>query len=219
MELTVRYGLEFNPFLKNSKEILYTGNEYKEALFRLDYLSRTKGFGLLTGSPGRGKTTVVRNWSASLNSSLYKVVYTSLSTVTVNDFYRNLATSLGAQAAYRKTENFYAIQNEIQRLSVEKKKTPVIIIDEANYISNAVLNDLKILFNFEMDSRDLAVVLLVGLPQLNNTLQLAIHEPLRQRIVMNYNLEGLTKEEGRAYIAAKLKGAALRSFSICPILT
>lgn len=83
----------------------------------------------------------------------------------------------------------------------------VIIIDEANYISNAVLNDLKILFNFEMDSRDLAVVLLVGLPQLNNTLQLAIHEPLRQRIVMNYNLEGLTKEEGRAYIAAKLKGA------------
>jgi type II secretory pathway predicted ATPase ExeA len=207
MELTVRYGLEFNPFLKNSKEILYTGNEYKEALFRLDYLSRTKGFGLLTGSPGRGKTTVVRNWSASLNSSLYKVVYTSLSTVTVNDFYRNLATSLGAQAAYRKTENFYAIQNEIQRLSVEKKKTPVIIIDEANYISNAVLNDLKILFNFEMDSRDLAVVLLVGLPQLNNTLQLAIHEPLRQRIVMNYNLEGLTKEEGCAYIAAKLKGA------------
>ena len=40
-----------------------------------------------------------------------------------------------------------------------------------------------------------------------NSLQLAIHEPLRQRIVMNYNLEGLTKEEGRAYIAAKLKGA------------
>ena len=147
------------------------------------------------------------------------MVYTSLSTVTVNDFYRNLAASLGAQAAYRKTENFYAIQNEIQRLSVEKKKTPVIIIDEANYISNAVLNDLKILFNFEMDSRDLAVVLLVGLPQLNNTLLLAIHEPLRQRIVMNYNLEGLTKEEGRAYIAAKLKAAALRSFSICPILT
>lgn len=63
------------------------------------------------------------------------MVYTSLSTVTVNDFYRNLATSLGAQAAYRKTENFYAIQNEIPRLSMEKKKMPVIIIDKANYIS------------------------------------------------------------------------------------
>lgn len=207
MELTARYGLEFNPFLKNSKEILYAGSEYKEALFRLDYLSGVKGFGLLTGAPGRGKTTVVRNWSAKLNPSLFKVIYTSLSTVTVNDFYRNLAFSLGAQAAYRKTENFHAIQDEITRLVLDKKKTPVIIIDEANYVSNAILNDLKILFNFEMDSRDRAVVLLVGLPQINNTLRLANHESLRQRIIMNYNLDGLTKEEGREYIRTKLKGA------------
>ena len=52
MELTVRYGLEFNPFLKNSKEILYTSSEYKEALFRLDYLSRTKGSGCSPDHPG-----------------------------------------------------------------------------------------------------------------------------------------------------------------------
>ena len=207
MELNARYGLEFNPFLKNSKEILFTGDEFNEAIYRLDYLAKTKGFGLLTGAPGRGKTTVVRNWASKLNPSLYKVVYTSLSTVTVNDFYRGLATSLGAQPAYRKTENFHTIQDEISRLALDKKKTPIIIIDEANYISNAVLNDLKILFNFEMDSRDRAVILLVGLPQLNNTLQLTIHEPLRQRIIMNYNLEGYSKEEGREYIAKKLKGA------------
>lgn len=79
-------------------------------------------------------------------------------------------------------------------------------MDEANYIGTAILNDLKILFNFEMDSRDRAVILLAGLPQLNNTLRLGIHEPLRQRIVMNYNLDGLSKEEGRAYIQEKLKG-------------
>ena len=84
MELTARYGLEFNPFLKNSKEILFEGTEYTEARFRLDYLAKTKGFGLLTGAPGRGKTTLVRSWSAGLNPSLYKVIYTSLSTVTVN---------------------------------------------------------------------------------------------------------------------------------------
>lgn len=207
MELTARYGLEFNPFLKNSKEILFRGNEFNEALFRLDYLSKTKGFGLLTGSPGRGKTTVVRHWASSLSPSLFKVVYTSLSTVTVNDFYRNLAASLGAQAAYRKTENFHSIQGEINRLALDKKKTPVIIIDEANYISNAVLNDLKIIFNFEMDSKDRAVLLLVGLPQLNHTLQLAVHEPLRQRIIMNYNIDGYTKDEGREYISSKLNGA------------
>lgn len=90
---------------------------------------------------------------------------------------------------------------------MEKRKTPIIIIDEANYVSNAILNDLKMLFNFEMDSRDRAVILLAGLPHLNSTLRLSIHEPMRQRIVMNYNLEELSKEEGRQYILEKLKGA------------
>ena len=122
-------------------------------------------------------------------------MYSSLSTLTVNDFYRNLATELGDQPAFRKTDNFKIIQDEINRLVLEKRQTHVIIIDEANYIGNAVLNDLKMLFNFEMDSKDRAVVLLSGLPQLNSTLRLSIHEPFRQRIVMNYNLEGMTKAE------------------------
>ena len=63
------------------------------------------------------------------------------------------------------------------------------------------------MFNFEMDSRDRAVILLSGLPQLNNTLRLAAHEPLRQRIVMNYDLDGMSKEEGRRYIQEELRGA------------
>ena len=207
MDYFTRYGLEFNPFIKNSKEILVTTSEYKETLFRLDYLAKTKGFGLLTGSAGRGKTTAIRTWAATLNPSLYKVVYSSLSTLTPNDFYRNLVKELGSEPAFKKPDNFRIIQEEITRLSLEKRKTPIIIIDEANYINNAILNDLKILFNFEMDSRDRAAILLAGLPKLNSTLQLQIYEPLKQRIVMNYNLEGLSKEEGRTYIEEKLKGA------------
>ena len=69
------------------------------------------------------------------------------------------------------------------------------------------MNDLKMLSNFEMDSRDRAVVLLAGLPLLNSTLRLTIHEPFRQRIVMNYNMEGISKEEGRTYISQKLADA------------
>ena len=207
MDYFTKYGLEFNPFIKNSKEILIDTTEYKETLFRLDYLAKTKGFGILTGSAGRGKTTAVRSWTASLNPSLYKVVYSSLSTLTPNDFYRNLVKELGNEPAYKKPDNFRIIQDEITRLAIEKRKTSVIIIDEANYINNTILNDLKILFNFEMDSRDRAAILLAGLPKLNSTLTLQIHEPLRQRIVMNYNLEGLTKEEGKTYILEKLKGA------------
>lgn len=174
MEYFTRYGLEFNPFLKNSREILVDTDERRETLFRLDYLAKTKGFGLLTGGAGRGKTTVIRTWAAGLNPSLYKVIYTSLSTLTANDFYRNLAQEPGAQPSFRKPDNFRTIQEEIARLSLEKRKTPVIIIDEANYINNAILNDLKILFNFEMDSRDRAAVLLAGLPKLNSTLRLSM---------------------------------------------
>ena len=129
MDYTARYGLEFNPFLKNSKEVLVETQEYKEVLFRLNYLLTTKGFGLLTGSAGRGKTTAVRNWASGLNTSLYKVVYSSLSTLTVNDFYRNLAAELGAQPAFRKTDNFKIIQGEINdrrggvaRIPLEKQK-------------------------------------------------------------------------------------------------
>ena len=207
MDYFTRYGLEFNPFIKNSKEILVHTTEYKETLFRLDYLAKTKGFGILTGSPGRGKTTAIRTWSSTLNPTLYKVVYSSLSTLTPKDFNRNLVKELGSEPAFKKPDNFRIIQEEITRLSLEKRKTPIIIIDEANYINNAILNDLKILFNFEMDSRDRAAILLAGLPKLNSTLQLQIHEPLKQRIVMNYNLEGLSKEEGKTYISEKLIGA------------
>lgn len=207
MEYWVRYGLEFNPFLKNSREILVGTKEYREVLFRLDYLAKTKGFGVLTGAPGRGKTTALRSWADSLNPSLYKVVYSSLSTLTVSDFYRSLVTALGGQPSFRKPDNFRLIQEEISRLALEKRRTAVFIIDEANYLGNATLNDLKIIFNFEMDSKDRAVVLLAGLPQLNNNLRLSIHEPLRQRIVMNYHLDGLSREEGRVYISEKLRGA------------
>lgn len=163
MEAFSRFGLEFNPFLKNAKEIPVDTKECREALFRLDYLAKNKGFGILTGAAGRGKTTAVRRWKASLNPSLYKVIYQSLSTLTVNDFYRSLAEELGLQPSFRKPDNFRTIQEEITRLALEKRKTPVIIIDEANYVSNAILNDLKILFNFEMDSKDRAAILLVGL--------------------------------------------------------
>lgn len=202
-----RYGLEFNPFIKNTKEIIMESSEYKEVIGRLNYLVQNKGFGLLSGSPGKGKTTIVRSWSNTLNPSLYKVVYISLSTLTIMEFYRNLADHLGVLPAHRKTENFKLIQEAIKRYANDKKITPVIILDEANYMKNGVLNDIKMLFNFDMDSRDKAVVIFVGLPQLNNMMRLSIHEPLRQRITMNYHLEGFQKQEMKNYIHKRIEGA------------
>ena len=179
MNYTGRYGLEINPFIKNGKDVLVETNEYKEVKFRLNYLLQTKGFGVLTGGAGRGKTTSVRQWANELNPAAYKVVYISLSTVTVIEFYRQMAMNLGIDPYYK---------------------------NEANYMKSGILNDLKILFNFEMDSKDYAVVLLVGLPQLNNQLRLSSHEPLRQRIIMSHNLENLNEEEAKRYIKEKLDG-------------
>ena len=210
MDYTARYGLEFNPFIKNSKDIIINTAEYKEISYRLNFLINTKGFGLITGSPGKGKTTAIRTFTSKLNDSLYKVIYTSLSTITNNEFYKSLALNLGAIPAFRKMDNFKLIQDEINRLSIEKHKTPIIIIDEADSINYHILNDLKIIFNFDMDSKDRAVLLLVGLPKLNNTLNLSIHEPLKQRLIMNYNLEGLTKEESKNYIITKINNAGCK---------
>lgn len=202
-----RYGLEFNPFAKTGKATPVETKEYKEALYRLQILTQTKGFGVLTGGVGCGKTTIVRSWTTALNASLYQVVYSCISNLSAFEFYQNLARELGLEPARYKSKNFRLIQDEILRLSTEKKKTPVIIIDEANYIRNATLNELRLLFNFDMDSSDRAIILLTGLPSLNSAFSLSVNEPLKQRLIMNYNLEGLSKEEGRYYIGKKLTSA------------
>jgi len=207
MSYHVRYGLNFNPFIKNSKDVFVQTPDDLEVHHRLNYLLENKGFGVITSPAGRGKTTTIRHWAKNLNTSIYKVVYTPLSTLTVLEFYKQLAALLGLEPANRKSDNFKLIQAEIRRFAIEKRITLICIIDEANYVSSAILNDLKMLFNFDMDSKDHAVILLVGLATLNNTLRLAANEPLRGRITMNYHLEQLNKIEGRNYIQGRLDAA------------
>ncbi len=202
-----RYGLEYNPFIKNANEVLVKTNAYNEVTTRLNYLATNKGYGLITGGAGKGKTTTIRNWIKGLHTAQYKVVYISLSTVTVQDFYRQLAHALGGEVKHRKIDNFKTIQECITRYVLEKRITPVLIFDEANHISSSILNDFKMLFNFEIDARDRSVVLLVGSPQIHSLLRLNAHESLRQRITMNYQMEGLSKQEVKEYIEEKMKGA------------
>lgn len=202
-----RYGLEYNPFLKTSKQIYLDTSESREVVERLSTLGETKGIGILTGEPGNGKSTAFKTWSSSLSPSLFKVSYNSLSSLTVMDFYRQIAGKLGIEPRFHKNDLFNDIQEEIHRLAIEKRITPVIIIDEADQLSHKVLHDLQSLLNFDMDSRDLAILLLVGQPRLNNTLNQNMHESLRQRIIMNYHMGGLTKEESRTYINTKLEKA------------
>lgn len=217
MDYHTRFGLEFNPFLKNDKkDILVETKEYQECKTRLDYLVNSRGFGLITGESGRGKTSTIRHWSKTLSPSLYNVIYISLSTITVDQFYYQLAEYLGLDPQPRKTKNYKNIQNLIRNIAIERRKIPVIILDEANYMNSSILNDLKMLFNFEMDSKDYAVILLVGLPTLINTLNTKTNEPLRQRIIMNYHVEGINKNDVKKYVDEKLESAGVLAETFTP---
>ncbi|MDR2821459.1 MAG: AAA family ATPase [Mycoplasmataceae bacterium] len=202
-----KFGLTYNPFIKNSKDVTFKSETFVQGMARLNRLIELKGIGIVSGEPGIGKTSLVRNLVKDLNKSLYKVIYIPLSTLTINEFYRDLSIRLGLEPRYKKSDNFRQIQKEILRLVDENKITPIIIVDEANYIKPETLHDLKMLLNFSMDSSDKIVLLLVGLPEINTFITYKVYEALSQRIVMNYNVTELTKDEIKQYILFKLKMA------------
>ena len=202
------WEMEYNPFQKNNgeKEIkTFNSSDYINANARLEHINKLGGIGLLTGHSGTGKTYALKNFTDKLNPSLYKVVYIPLSTVTVLEFYKTLAYGLDLDPPNKKVDMFKAIQERIINLVKDRGQTCLIIIDEAQYLQTDILNDLKLLLNFEMDSKDYVSFILVGQPLLNNVLTKKVHEALKQRIVMNYNFQGITHEEGKKYIEEKLK--------------
>ena len=202
-----RFGLEYNPFIKNnSSYFFFESKDAEEVKYKLDYLFKVKGIGIITGNPGLGKTTNLRNYINNLNKSLYKVVYLSMTTLTDIEFYKQAIIQFGYEPKHRKHDNYNQLQEIIKEYN-NKKITPVIVIDEANYLSNKILNDLKMIFNFEMDSIDNYILILSGLPVLISNLSSAIHEPLRQRIITSFNFENLSKDEVQSYIYGKIEKA------------
>jgi len=200
------WNMEYNPFTKEiSTDKLYKTEDFNEAKTRLDFLEKTKGIGLFTGSPGTGKTFTIKHFLEQLNPGLYKVIYIALTSVTTVDFYRALSISLNLEARSSKAKMFFAIQEYIKRIVLEQKKHLIIAIDEVQLLNSDVLTDLKILFNFEMDSKNMATVILIGLPVINHILSRNSHEDLNQRIVMNYDFKGLSKEDIRGYIKDRLQ--------------
>lgn len=99
---------------------------------------------------------------------------------------------------------FKNLQTYIYHLYRDKKKTLIIIIDEAQYLKTSVLYDLKMLMNFVYDSLNCFTLILSGESHLNNTLELTVHEALRQRIVTHYDFQGLSADEIPDYVRHKL---------------
>lgn len=206
MEPTLFFGLRQLPFQKSSRyRHLYKTEDIQQLEGRLEHLKKVRGIGLITGKPGTGKTAAIREFTNNLNPASFKVIYLQMTTVTVAEFFRMLSSELGLEPQYKKVDLFRQIQDEIRYQCEEKKCTPVIIIDEAQYLSNAILRDLVMLLNFEMDSRDCCILILSGLPGLNRILKQSINESLRQRIIVNYHANGMSRKEAGQYVEWCLK--------------
>lgn len=190
------YNISYNPFEKEASNIIFESKDYNNVKNRFDYLMKLRGLGLFTGNPGNGKTYTFKKLIDSYNPNLYKFIYIHSSTLTVNEFYRAICLGLGIDPPHKKVDMFRTIQESIIRLFKERKITPVIIIDEAQFLKSGMFHDLSLLLNFEMDSKNYVTVILLGLSYLSSVLSKNIYEPLRQRIIVNYDFTGLDKAKG-----------------------
>ena len=110
-----------------------------------------------------------------------------------------LPTERSRATAYR------AIRNEISRLVTEAKQLPVLIVDEAQHLRNDVLEDLRLLTNFNMDAERRLCMLLVGLTELRRRLAMAVHESLSQRLVVRHHIGSLERNELDDYLSHRLR--------------
>nr|WP_276324588.1 AAA family ATPase [Acetivibrio clariflavus] len=94
-------------------------------------------------------------------------------------------------------------------LYYNQRITPVIMLDEVQMLSNSILEEFRLLFNFKMDSENPFILILSGQSQIRNKLQLAVNAPLKQRIAVKYVMQGLKPEELPDYIGTRLKAAGL----------
>lgn len=203
------YSLSFNPFDKQmvQEKDRFRSKDMDEMHNRLDYLKDTRGIGVFTARPGMGKSFGLRCFSQSLNPNLYHMEYICLSTVSVMEFYRQFCSVLGVSDKGGKPGMFKAIQEQVWYLYKEKRQPLLLAIDEAQYLSTGILDDIKMLMNHGYDSVNCFTLILCGEPHLNNTLHKPVHEALRQRITVHYNFHGLSDGEVADYVLHKIRCA------------
>ena len=199
------YNMGSNPFAKGiASSDAHPTDDIRQVHARLDHLARTGGIGLITADPGTGKTFAVRSWADRANPNTTKVVYTCLSTVTNIDFYRMMCAELGLEGSFKKAQMFRDIQNCVRSLVEERRMRVVVVIDEAHLLHASILRDLQMLTNFDMDSKDMFAMVLVGHSVLAQYLNRQPYDSLRQRLVVNYRMRGMDEAATRDYVRSML---------------
>ena len=206
MKFITYYRLRYNPFSKESvtTKNVYRSRDFNEMENRLDTLADTRGIGVFTAPPGGGKTMALRCFMEELNPNLFKPQYIPLSTVSVSEFYKQWCDVLGVDSRGGKPRMLKNMKDQMLNMYKSKHQPLFLVIDEAQYLSTGILNDLKIILNFECDSLNVICLALCGEPYLINTLYKPVHEALCQRVTVHYNFIGLQDDEVVEYVKHKI---------------
>lgn len=211
------YEFKEMPFEKAiSPQSLYITGSHEEAISRLEYAIHGNRFAVLTGDSGSGKSTLLRHLIEKIDKNKYPVYYISDSDLTPRNFYWEVLNQMGCT-----TKKFYRgdakrqMHKEIWQLVGEKGKTPIIIADEAHLLSKEMLEEIRFLLNFKMDSYSPLSLILAGQSELRDTLSKQVYEAISQRVQVRYHLPSYERKETEEYIGKHLEnaGRSLELFS------
>lgn len=200
------FGLTRHPFGNEiDPDALFPSASSTELQVRLAHLLDLRGIGLVTGDSGGGKTTTCRKVLTALHPGQYRVIYVALSTGNVMDLYKTISWEMGLAVERSRAALYRQIRVEVTRLVQETRTRPILVVDEAHHLRPDVLEDLRLLTNYSMDSENRLCLLLLGHPELRRRLSMTVHEALSQRIVVRHHMAALTRDETPQYLAHRLR--------------
>lgn len=204
------HGLTSPPFGKAiSRSNLLVYPHLEEFADELATLVEEGGIGVLDGDMGIGKTTGLRHSLGLLDERCCQVCYAGYNRHPTA-LLQGVVETLGVTPARHRAALLRQVNQRVGRAFNEQRKKTLIILDDAHLLEDGLLEDMRLLTNFEMDAQDALVLLLVGHPALRKKLQQPVHLALWDRVRMHYRLEGLSREETSAYIDQHLRAAGGR---------
>jgi type II secretory pathway predicted ATPase ExeA len=178
---------------------------HQEAFKRLQLVLEHRYLGVLTGEVGSGKSTLVRRLFRSLDARQYQSVYMSMAGLKPKDFYGELLRHAGEEAPFSAAKAKRLWEEVLLNRQSQGERQLVVVIDEAQDLSPAMLLELRFVMNQHMDAASLFPLILVGQPELRKLLKMNKYEAVSQRIGMQYHLTGMNREETMGYIRHQCK--------------
>ncbi len=199
------FGLSEMPFnVTPDPRYLYLSPTHEDALAHLRYgIAEKKGFIVLTGEVGCGKTTLCRTLLNELDENHYETVLILNPRINEQQLLLNILRELGENTG-RHQGDLTGRLNEALLDRIHAGKEIVMIVDEAQNLSFGVLEQIRLLSNLETDDQKLLQIILIGQPELKTMLRQRRLRQLRQRVLVDYDLCPLGHAETQAYIQHRL---------------